>query len=39
MVGVVDGEVDDVFETRFSTRGADGGFEIVGSGVVVLVGG
>ena len=39
MVGVVEGEVDDVFETRFSTRGTDGGFEVVGFGVVVVVGG
>ena len=30
MVGVMDGEIDDVFEARFSTRGADGGFEVVG---------
>ncbi len=38
MVGVMEGEVDDVFEARFSTRGADGGFEVVGFGVVVVVG-
>ena len=32
MVGVMDGEVDDVFEARFSTRRLDGGFEVVGFG-------
>ena len=39
MVGVMKGEIDDVFEARFSTRGPDGGFEVVGFGVVVAVGG
>ena len=38
MVGVMEGEIDDVFETRFSTCGADGGFEVVGFGVFVVVG-
>ncbi len=36
MVGVMKGEVDDVFEARFSTRRTDGGFEVVGFGVVVV---
>lgn len=39
MVGVVEGEVDDVFEARFSTRGFDRRFEVVGFGVVGAVGG
>lgn len=39
MVGVVEGEVDDVFEARFSTRGLDGAFKVVGFGMVAVVGG
>ena len=39
MVGVVEGEVDNVFEAGFSTRGTDGGLEVVGFGVVVVGGG
>ena len=35
----MEGEIDDVFEARSSTRGADGGFEVVGFGIIVVVGG
>ena len=34
----MEGEVDNVFEARFSTRGPDGGFEVVRFGVVVVGG-
>ena len=39
MIGVVKGEVDDVFEARFSTRGSDRGFKVVGFRMVAIVGG